>query len=805
MFAFCITSPSHSRRIPFRAAAAHALLASLVLSTPAGSFEVDATAPSKPLLFQQEAFDEITLDAANGSEVVKVLPLDLPDRRVPAPAARTGALTVRPLVRPMTPYEVSWSAIAQVRLFEDLVLAEAEQLARDGDFDDAYRAYDFLVKNYPNVRNLDDSIATFLYRQMAASYKAERYDDALSVGLELARRSPTSARVRKAFDRVADKLIVRYMREGNESAAQSILTAALAIVGDSAETAARRWRNKFQKEASQALTQAREAFAAGAYDRAAQASAEALRIWPALAGGRELARQIHEVFPQITVGVTAPAGELGSPRLDDCPSRRSSRLVYRTVMELADSSSEGVQYRCPLGRLQREESGVRLDFSLRADSARPAAVTGYDLAAQLLAMASPAAADYCPPWSEVVRSIRVPDVFSVSVLLRRRHLRPEALLRVPCRRAWQDPESGAEPAATGPYRIADRSASLSRYVANEDRLEPGSLPTKQIVERWLGDGRTAIRSLRQGQVDVLDRVPPWEVAALSKSPDITVSAYALPTIHVLLPNRSRPLMASRTFRRALVYGIHRRAIVEEILLAGSTRPGFVALSGPFPAGVSLDDPLGYATDRQIRPRPFEPRLCVILASAAWQELAVDSGPAGSPAGQAAPDTGRATEPNTGLILPRPLVLAHPPEPVARSCCRAIQQHLQLAKIPVELLELSATAATGPDAQFDLRYAELAVWEPVVDAETLLGDGGLTGTCSAYMGQALRQLRRAGNWNEARQRLRRIHQIARDEVAVIPLWQTVNYFAYRNNVRGIGARPVTLYQNVASWRVERNGN
>jgi ABC-type transport system substrate-binding protein len=45
----------------------------------------------------------------------------------------------------------------------------------------------------------------------------------------------------------------------------------------------------------------------------------------------------------------------------------------------------------------------------------------------------------------------------------------------------------------------------------------------------------------------------------------------------------------------------------------------------------------------------------------------------------------------------------------------------------------------------------------------------------------------------------LHEIAHHELPVIPLWQTVNFFAYRTSLRGVGPSPMTLYQNIEQWQ------
>jgi hypothetical protein len=70
-----------------------------------------------------------------------------------------------------------------------------------------------------------------------------------------------------------------------------------------------------------------------------------------------------------------------------------------------------------------------------------------------------------------------------------------------------------------------------------------------------------------------------------------------------------------------------------------------------------------------------------------------------------------------------------------------------------------------------------------------------------MTTALDELDRSQNWNEARARLREIHRIAHYDLPVIPLWQTVNHFARRTWLTGVGDQPVALYQNLDEWRKE----
>ena len=64
---------------------------------------------------------------------------------------------------------------------------------------------------------------------------------------------------------------------------------------------------------------------------------------------------------------------------------------------------------------------------------------------------------------------------------------------------------------------------------------------------------------------------------------------------------------------------------------------------------------------------------------------------------------------------------------------------------------------------------------------------------------LRQIERAANWQEARERFRQLHRLVHEDVTVLPLWQTLDHYAYRKSLQGLAATRVTLYQNVEQWQ------
>ena len=94
----------------------------IVLACWFGLCGAGAAAAETPL-YEQDPFDQITLDEANAGVVLKVKPLDLPGRRLPAKPKPTDTLVIRLVDQPDKKYEVAWESIKKVELFEQMLLA----------------------------------------------------------------------------------------------------------------------------------------------------------------------------------------------------------------------------------------------------------------------------------------------------------------------------------------------------------------------------------------------------------------------------------------------------------------------------------------------------------------------------------------------------------------------------------------------------------------------------------------------------------------------------------------------------------
>ena len=374
------------------------------------------------------------------------------------------------------------------------------------------------------------------------------------------------------------------------------------------------------------------------------------------------------------------------------------------------------------------------------------------------------------------------------------------------------PTSGVEATAGEPYARADATPDEVSFEMHKDYFAKLPQQPRGIVERKYASRAQALDALLKGEVSIIDRLAPSDVPQLKNDQTLVVTAYDVPSMHCLTPNMARPAMRSRSLRRALVYAIDRQRILDDQLLRKQELAGCMVTTGPFARGTSLSDPQGYACNDDIRPRAYEPRLAMSLASVAMKELATKAKPAAAdgtaeeappPAAPAAPDpaqTGadpaspQGNDKDKPPPLP-PLILVHPPDDLARVACNAIVRNLGVIDLKVELRELPAGKRFPDDGNYDLAYIEYSLDEPLVDARRLFGDGALLGTPSSYISLALRHVDAATGWNEARKALHEVHRIAHEEVCLIPLWQITEHFAYRSNLQGVAEQPARLYQQV----------
>ena len=147
------------------------------------------------------------------------------------------------------------------------------------------------------------------------------------------------------------------------------------------------------------------------------------------------------------------------------------------------------------------------------------------------------------------------------------------------------------PVGTGPYELASWTKG-SQLVLVPNRYYWGSpKPTvAKIVFKVVGDGTARALALESGAADMIDVVPPNQVAAIKRSGSNVVSVPGPAVELISLNENTVPAFKDRNVRRALAYSINRAAVVKAAYFGQASRARSV-----FPSGTLFYDPKGAAT------------------------------------------------------------------------------------------------------------------------------------------------------------------------------------------------------------------
>lgn len=733
-------------------------------------------------LLQEEPHDLLFFTEKAGGGWAKALLLQLPGRTMPAD--RSGSLKLNVLGIEGKDFTAKWTDIKDIDFWETRLERETKERIARGDFKGAYPFMSVLIRDFPNRAGLRELRCEFLWLDAIARAKRKELAPTLAMLEELRRYGPEYKRslVLDAIGRTTDQLMQQLMDAGDLDLAQKMLARLEKDYANDNLQSIKKWNAEFLRMATVKQNEAKAALEAKDYRAARKLSRESVYLKPDIPGGTELVKLVDRVYPLINVGVLQTATVLEPTRLDNWGARRSGRLLYRTLFEMEGPGPEGGEYDFIFGDVEMSPDRMHFDLLLEPEKLEPPLdkVSGPFLADVMAKRAQANSGDYFSPWAAAVDSIGLEGPKQVSFNLRRPNVLPTSLLQIPVDGSW----FGDKPLSpTGDYRRQEVDDDEVRYVlSGEPKTET---QPREIVEVRCASAADAVNLLLQGEVDVLDQLFPADAVRLQRSKSIKVSNYPLPTVHMLVPCSDHAYLAERTFRRALLYGINRRDILQGELLEGLEFEGCRVLSGPFPAGIELNDPLGYGYDEKIEPRPYEPPLAKLLLAMNTNQM-------------------KAMAARKKVEMPelKPLRLAFPPDNLSRVACEAISTQWKLLGLEVELVQLPVgrTFPKKDEDIADIVYVSAAVWEPIIDARRVLGPEGLAGSQDQLVGLGLRQLEHAKNWREVRDRLLELHAITHHELPILPLWQMVESYAYRRELVGMGSDIVSLYQNAGNWRL-----
>jgi peptide/nickel transport system substrate-binding protein len=227
----------------------------------------------------------------------------------------------------------------------------------------------------------------------------------------------------------------------------------------------------------------------------------------------------------------------------------------------------------------------------------------------------------------------------------------------------------------------------------------------------------------------------------------------------------------------LSYAVDRRTLLEDVVLEHPPQELDAPADGPFPKGSSGDAP-------GVKPLGFDLLLARMLVAAARKER------------------------GGGPIR---LTFEHPAIPEARAAVGKLAEAFRIAGVEivtVELPESRLETELRAGRRFELAYRVVRCRDPIREAGPILCPGydappqadALASAASPRILQLLLELERASDLPSARGLAIQIDRESRDELPVIPLWQLVDHYAWRDRLRGPQPIADDLYQGLETWEV-----
>lgn len=751
-------------------------------------------------LLERRPFDRIYLDKMNKDAILEVEELKSRGSLSPSAHKPTDTLQFQFQWDSVNWYQVPWQNIVKVETYPQILLKEIRRLLDDKtpakQEENLARTFKFLdrILNDPAYRNdsrVQEYLREYLYADAYYSFQNKQLREAwtaLDALFFMARDYRPTANSPTVVQMLGDLIGQRMgamVKARNYRAAESLMKSTRAKYGATQEAIIDTWQKQIIADAEKEKANALKYFEEGDARKVHDSVRNMLNIYPQIAGGEAMFERVIEKYPLVFVGVTDIASKGNPASLLSWAERRKGRLYYRSVVEYFKQGQDGGIYRFPHGDIEVSGDMKTMQFVFRGDRDEPAlpAMNAYKLRKRLLDLANPDMPDYSPVWAELISSTFAQNPKVLNIKLDQPHVRPEALLQI--NHTAFDEKSPPPPDAYYVQIPSEEKGDLYQPNPEYPVLKDRGLP--QIVEIVYKNATEQTDALLRGDIDVIDRVFPADIGRLKRNPEIEIFPYTIPTIHILIPNQRKKHMQSAIFRTAILYGIDRPKILFDGILGNQRPNGFRIISGPVPYGITETDPIGYAYNPRIEPLVADARLGMVQAVVGDEQI--------KKLLQRQDKLDEYTE-----LKKLTFKLCYPANDFARAACSSIKLDLEVIGIKTELVELKPGQTYPEDGDFDLLYSEITMQEPFLDVRKILAAEGIAGTDNDAINQAIRFLDTARSWRDARPRLHELHSLCFHNAVVLPLWQVVEHYAHRKNVKGVGKKVNTLYKNVVDWKI-----
>ncbi len=685
-------------------------------------------------------------------------------------------------------FKVKRSSIQKVEYFEDLLLAESDRLLRVHDYDRAFECCLRARTRNPAWSRLDEHVNQVLFAEGSKALLDGDSERGLRLLRELLGRKRDYPGLLDQIAGAYGKRIERTIKLGLYARGRRVLHELEEVTSEHATV--QKLRGLFIDRANEQMKAAAVATGPAQLD----GLVEALRIWPTLEGAEDRYVRAFAEYPTLDVGVSDVAAPLG-PWMHTRADARLVRLLYRPILAADDEESRKGKSPFQLAAaVEFTDIGRHMMIRLRpsvlwSDGSRPASAV--DVAHSLIERSDPHSPNFEARWADLLDRVKVRDDAQVEVTLNHAPLKGTNWLLMPVGPAHAGIDGRV--AALSQERILVSNGLYRCTLATDDRTEllrhddPQAATTagseavvpriRRLRERRLNSGQAAVTALRRGDVTMIDHVPPDQLVALRKAPEIRVGQYTRPVIHLLAMDGRNPALRSRSLRRGISYSVDRKTLLEETVLKHPPSDLDAPSDGPFPKG-------SFADASAVKPLGFDLLLAKMLIGAARKERGGG---------------------------PIKLTLEYPAISEVRVVVQKLAESFRIAGLEISTVELPESRLENElrsGRRFDLAYRVIRCEDPMFEAGPMLCPGydappaadTLASSTSPRILQLLLELERASDWATAKGLANQIDRESRDELPVIPLWQLADHYAWRDRLKGPGETADQLYQGIEKWEI-----
>lgn len=659
-------------------------------------------------------------------------------------------------------YQVDIKYVQKIVHYEDLILQRVDERIAAADTATTYRLLRVIEERDSNWPGAEDRRRALISLEADLALRNGRLEDALRWLEVLAERDREYRNLKERAGTVADSLIAAAVAENDFRRARHFLARLSAIYPS--HPVAEQWTARLLDQTRALLDDASRATEASDWRAAADLAFRASRIWPATPGLMERHRAAANRWPVLRVGV------VDHPSADR-DLERWARLREVRLFEPVAFADGRLRYRSRVvADWEPLDLGRRLDLRLRATPApweSRDSLTALDVATTIRSAAngSTSESSVSGPWidgrvSEVVSSIEVSSVDSVSIRFRRAPFRPEVMLGLPVidhtgtriSQSWLASTAiSGQPAFV--RTVPESPADGSRHVA-------------EVIETSYPETDALLQGLTRGDIDMA-ATPAWkDLPRLEEDSRYYRVQLAVPAVHVVVFHPESVPLGNILLRKSLQMSVPRGEVLRDALLADANPAYGRLVNGPLPRQHA-------AYHRVLEMPTYDPLVAAALALTAKKEL------------------GEAW---------RPLRLEVPHDPRLRGVFEQLQENWKRVGIEVTLSE-SGAAGEPPD----ISYRVLRTWEPLIDfARLLTFDPSVSPAGLSRLPEALRtplrQLELDADWAGAVRTLQFIQEAALADARYLPLWEVDEFLVVRRNVFNLRNPPLWTYDGVEQWLI-----